>query len=444
VDVNELPPLSELLEPDPDLQISVITEAEAVVHKAFVAAQAAVVPSPARAEPHDAAAWLPLPDVHALPEVALEPPPPPQRRRVARLLPPLRALLVALLASAMVLSVARVGRQLSAPAGSRVTLVVDGARLDVRSDARTVRELLGQRHVRLGRADAVAPGPATSLHDGLRINVARAFPVSVDFDGVVSTVLTAQSDPDALAKQLGGSKLVAVRNIPGRLHSGSEVVLRTRHNGTLVLDGKTINFDSPSLTVGELLETYSVVLVGDDRVEPSRDTRLVDGETVTTIRVGGELDQGVEAIPFVEQRQPDPNLPIGQTRVIQEGQPGTMTLTYKVTTENGAPAGRTLLSKIPAVAARPRIVAYGTQADWHWDALAECESGGRWNTVDAVVPGYDGGLGIYLQTWKAFGGLEFAANAGLATREEQIIVGQRIYNRYGWSAWGCGTKMHWG
>ena len=41
---------------------------------------------------------------------------------------------------------------------------------------------------------------------------------------------------------------------------------------------------------------------------------------------------------------------------------------------------------------------------------------------------YDGGLGILRSTWIAFGGLEFAPNAGLATREEQIIVGQRIYN----------------
>jgi hypothetical protein len=138
-------------------------------------------------------------------------------------------------------------------------------------------------------------------------------------------------------------------------------------------------------------------------------------------------------------------LPIGQTRVVQNGVNGMMTLTYKVTTENGAHAGRTLLSKVPAVAAVPRIIGYGTQADWHWDALAACESGGRWNTIDGAAEPYDGGLGIYRQTWRAFGGLEFAPNAGLATREEQIIVGQRIYNTYGgWSqSWGCARQMHW-
>jgi uncharacterized protein YabE (DUF348 family) len=446
VDLHDLPPLEDLLVPDPDIQATVITEAEAVVHNAFVAVLAAVAPSPARAEPHDAATWLPLPDVHSLPEVTREPlPAPPLHHRVKHHLPPIRVFLLALVASALVVTVAWGGRQLTAPGGSKVTLAVDGTRVAVRSEASNVGQFLAQRHVRLAGADTVSPPRSAAMHDGLRIQVARAFPVTVDFDGVRSTVLTTEHEPDALAKQVGGGKLVAVRNTPGSLHEGSSVVLRTRHNGALVIDGKEINYDSASLTVGELLETYSVVLVGDDRVEPGRDTLLVNGMTPRVVRVGGDLQQEAEAIPFTEQRQADPTLAIGQTRVAQNGVDGVMTLTYKVTTENGAAAGRTLLSKVPAVAAIPRIIAYGTMADWHWDALAACESGGKWNTVDTAAEPYDGGIGIYRPTWKAFGGLEFAPNAGLATREEQIIVGQRIYNTYGgWSqSWGCARQMHW-
>ena len=43
----------------------------------------------------------------------------------------------------------------------------------------------------------------------------------------------------------------------------------------------------------------------------------------------------------------------------------------------------------------------------------------------------------------AVGGLEFAPNAGLATREQQIIVGMRIQAAHGWGAWGCGHTLHW-
>jgi hypothetical protein len=99
---------------------------------------------------------------------------------------------------------------------------------------------------------------------------------------------------------------------------------------------------------------------------------------------------------------------------------------------------------VPTTPSQPHIVAYGTKADWHWDELARCESGGRWDTIDANPDGYDGGLGIYVGTWRAFGGLEFAPRAGYATREQQIIVGMRIHDALGWDPWGCANNvLHW-
>lgn len=50
---------------------------------------------------------------------------------------------------------------------------------------------------------------------------------------------------------------------------------------------------------------------------------------------------------------------------------------------------------------------------------------------------YSGGLGFANTTWTGFGGGEFAANAGDATREQQIIVAERVHARYGLSGWGC-------
>jgi len=57
-----------------------------------------------------------------------------------------------------------------------------------------------------------------------------------------------------------------------------------------------------------------------------------------------------------------------------------------------------------------------------WDELAQCETaqdwqdGGRWA----------GGLGIYIGTWRRFGGREFAKSPDGASREEQIVVANRI------------------
>jgi hypothetical protein len=74
-----------------------------------------------------------------------------------------------------------------------------------------------------------------------------------------------------------------------------------------------------------------------------------------------------------------------------------------------------------------------------WDELARCENGGDWTVVDK----YGGGLGIYIGTWHGFGGGEFASNPGYATKEQQIIVAERIYARHGLSGWGCKVHMSW-
>ena len=60
--------------------------------------------------------------------------------------------------------------------------------------------------------------------------------------------------------------------------------------------------------------------------------------------------------------------------------------------------------------------------DLYWHRMAQCETGGDWKDTGQ----WSGGLGIYTQTWKGYGGLEFAPKPELATIDEQIIVANRI------------------
>lgn len=81
-----------------------------------------------------------------------------------------------------------------------------------------------------------------------------------------------------------------------------------------------------------------------------------------------------------------------------------------------------------------------------WDQLAKCECGGNWgcNTGN----GFGGGLQFMHQrsysTWLSFGGGEFAPHPWEATREQQIVIAERVLASSGWSAWpGCSRKFGW-
>jgi hypothetical protein len=75
-----------------------------------------------------------------------------------------------------------------------------------------------------------------------------------------------------------------------------------------------------------------------------------------------------------------------------------------------------------------------------WDRIAQCESGGNWSIN--VGNGYYGGLQMLGSTWQAYGGTEFAPRADLATREQQIVVAERIKADVGYQAWpACSRKL---
>lgn len=102
------------------------------------------------------------------------------------------------------------------------------------------------------------------------------------------------------------------------------------------------------------------------------------------------------------------------------------------------------LAHVALFAAALGVIGAGCYADpgGHtvWDDLAQCESGGNWaiNTGN----GYYGGLQFAWATWLGHGGDEFAPRADLATREQQIVVAERVLASQGWGAWpACSARL---
>jgi LysM repeat protein len=84
-----------------------------------------------------------------------------------------------------------------------------------------------------------------------------------------------------------------------------------------------------------------------------------------------------------------------------------------------------------AIAATP-----AQAASVNWDAIAQCESGGNWNTNTGN--GYYGGLQFTQSTWKAYGG---TGSPQGASRDQQIAVAERVKAGQGIGAWPvCGAK----
>jgi LysM repeat protein len=104
--------------------------------------------------------------------------------------------------------------------------------------------------------------------------------------------------------------------------------------------------------------------------------------------------------------------------------PSTTGRTLARTAVAGAVASAPLLAIAPTANAAP---------DTTWDRVAQCESGGNWSINTGN--GFSGGLQFTASTWRAFGGAQFADVAHSASREQQIVVAERVLAGQGWGAW---------
>ncbi|MBO8196645.1 LysM peptidoglycan-binding domain-containing protein [Streptomyces oryzae] len=77
--------------------------------------------------------------------------------------------------------------------------------------------------------------------------------------------------------------------------------------------------------------------------------------------------------------------------------------------------------------------------DGVWDRIAQCESGGNWQTNTGN--GYQGGLQFSPSTWRAYGGGAYAPTADKASKAQQIAVATKVQRAQGWGAWpSCSAK----
>ena len=404
-------------------------------------------PSPARAAPHDETAWLPIPDGEDLPTIEQL-----QAESIEKTNPPLEPVKVSrkhlfqrsgiiLLVAASVFGLYFLVSGLL-DAGDDVTIRVDGRNVFTETGAQSVGGVLREKNIKVGKYDLVSPKVSSPIENEMTVKVVRSFPVAVDIDGQPETVFTTHSQPEGFLadarNQLKLGSEVIFRSPPNQVGRNSEIQLRREKTGTLLVDGSAVNYKLPALTVAELLDSSGVALGPEDYTQPvAVDGLLPNNESITVVRVATESVSVLEAYSADSVSLPDPNLPIGETRVTLAVD-GVKRVTYSVRNLDGKESSRKAISAVTVKEAVPAVSYFGTLADPRWDKIAECETGGNWA---AYGPTYQGGLGIFHQTWVGFGGRDFAGNAGNATREEQIIVGERIRKRYGFSAWGCGRQL---
>jgi uncharacterized protein YabE (DUF348 family) len=352
-----------------------------------------------------------------------------------------------------VIAVAVAGSTLGYSALSKsVTLSLDGRAQTVTAMGDTVAEVLDAEGIELTDKDLVAPALDEAVDDGSRISVQFGRPLELSVDGEERTYWVNSTD---VASALGEI---------GRGYSTAD--LSSSRDATISRGGMRLEVTTPktlkikvgkqrlrqtkltALTVGDVFDELDVKVSKHDKVTPSLDTPIADGDKIvlTDIRIVTKRVKN-ESIDYTVIEREDDSMFEGEDETVRAGRDGVRDVTYKLTVRNGEVVAtevvtvdveRKPVDAIVKVGTKEEVTSNYASGGTVWDALAQCESGGNWaiNTGN----GYYGGLQFNLGTWQSYGGTGLPSQA---SRETQIAIASKVRDASGgYGAWpGCAAAL---
>ena len=358
-----------------------------------------------------------------------------------------------------------------------VSVTVDGQAQEVGTFSGSVEGALDAAGVTVGEHDTVAPALDTAISEGSQIVVAHGRLLTLTIDGQTREIWTTATTVEQALAELGQDpaayKLSADRS-RGIPLDGLAVTADTLYSVSVSDNGAAaVAITSPGKNVGDLLNEQGLALGPLDVVNVPAETPLSNGLAVTVTRVAKTtVTQDEDVAQPADQQVQDSSMDEGTSTVTQQGSAGKDSVTYEVTTTNGAESARTEVSRTTVTPAQATITAVGTKSTYtapaassnsssssrssgsssssgssaapvssgssgiNWDGIAQCESTNNWSINTGN--GYYGGLQFDNQTWASGGGTAYAPRADLATKEQQIAVAENVAASRGTQPWACG------
>jgi uncharacterized protein YabE (DUF348 family) len=188
-----------------------------------------------------------------------------------------------------------------------VTIIVDGEELAGKTLAATVDQALRDFDVKLKPGDEVEPQLNRGVREKTVIKVSRAVPISVLADGHV----------------------VALNTVP--------------------------------VTVGETLKRAKIDLGSEDKVSYDLNATIQDGMEIRVVRVTSQVKTEEVVIKPPVSYVKDNKLEKGVRKVVQEGKPGRVRRTLKITSEDGQVTQKKIITSTVLSPAVKKVVAIGAK-----------------------------------------------------------------------------------
>lgn len=338
-----------------------------------------------------------------------------------------------------------------------ITVDLNGEHISLATFSRDVDGVLKQAGVNVGEKDLVYPAPSESVADNDTVTVRTSKQVSVVIDGVKKDVTTNAITVEELFSQLNDVP-AALSSASLNVEKGARIPAEgmaldvvTPKIISLTTGDKTVFTQIAAATVADVLKERGIDVDTDDVVMPALDTAVSKDMNIKVDKVDSREEKITEKFDEPANYIDDAEQLEGEETLVTPGTQGERTVTRKIVTVNGVETANEVVNEeiiTPGVAATIKrgtknpttASAAAVASDSVWDQIAQCESGGNWSINTGN--GFTGGLQFVDSTWLGLGGGVYAPQAYLATREQQIAIAEKVQAAQGWGAWpACTAKL---
>lgn len=266
----------------------------------------------------------------------------------------------------------REGMVVSITPAREVEIIDNNNRYSVLTALENPQAILRQADIAVSAADKLWVNGALADYDALpgwtvparKIEIRRALRLTIVDDGEASTILSnAETVGDALFA--AGIKLYLTDEVSPPLDSAISdsltISIKRAIPVELILDGVVIEARTNAERVADVLVELNAPLFALDYVQPPGDSAVSEGMRIEIVRATEEVVTVSESIPHENRVQPDAELNLDQSALVQAGRDGRREIRSRVRYENGVEVSRDHIETTVVEAPVNRIVAYGTK-----------------------------------------------------------------------------------
>ncbi|WP_345244258.1 ubiquitin-like domain-containing protein [Pontibacillus salipaludis] len=272
--------------------------------------------------------------------------------------------LIALVASA-VMFFALLGSLGFESTKAEVQLSTEKETKSVRTHASTVEDLLNDQGIKVEPHDDLSHNLDDTITTGMKIDYQSAKQVTVKVDDNTKQYYTTADSVQQLFKAEGISikeRDEVSHEQASSIQDGMEIQVQKAFQVALNDGGETSEIWTTANTVSDFLKQQEISLNELDRLE-QEDTASLSNEQneVTITRVEKVTDVIEEQVDYAVVKRNDKSLAKGKEKVVQDGEEGQVVKHYEVTLENGEEVERKLIKEENKKDSKDKIVAVGTK-----------------------------------------------------------------------------------